>query len=122
MSTVPCFGKPSKPVHALTRTQMYILIVIYNVDLELCKSAIFTQPSDQAVWFYSQWLCGKSKLIKDALVAAVQELQAMEPDKHALALFFLSKHLPDKRDELLDKLTMIDPMRAGLYASCRQES
>lgn len=42
----------------------------------------------------------------------------MEPDKHALALLFLSKHIPDQEqvNELLLKLKVIDPMRAGLYA------
>ena len=87
--------------------------------MELCKSAIFTQPADQAVWFYAGWLCAKSKLIRDALVTAVKELQAMEPDKHTMALLFLSKHTSNHEQarELLHKLTVIDPMRAGLYAN-----
>jgi hypothetical protein len=93
------------------------------VDLELCKSAIFTQPADQAVWFYSQWLCAKSPSAQETLVHTVQELQTIEPDQHPMALLFLSKHAsPKDTAALLETLSRIDPMRAGFYGNLRIQS
>lgn len=83
-----------------------------EADAELCKSVIFTKPSDQSAWFYLKWLARQDASIKERMIVAIRELDELEPGQ-PLVLLALAELTGEKR--LLVELAVKDPMRAGLY-------
>lgn len=109
-------------------------------DLKLLKSVYFTEPADQSAWFYLRWLLAfadrHTRLARDwtrSELQNIEELLAIEPDA-PLALFTWvhlarrtsldSDGAGGERDRLqrrlcerLQRLCVLDPMRAHLYRS-----
>ena len=107
-------------------------------ELELCRSAYYTEPKDQSVWMYVLWIFSQLKLQKsnfmqivEAELEHLQVLQDMEEDntkelkcKFSYSLFdlgplfvssMLKKEIGCSVDEVFCKLSAVDPFRKEFY-------
>ena len=94
--------------------------------MELVRNAIFTEPSDQAPWYYHRILLGKNETcVKNEIceleLKTVKSLLELEPDcKWALTtLVYILNHLNKELDlipKINQKLAILDPKRRGLYS------
>lgn len=94
-------------------------------EVEMCRTAAWTEPADQSVWFYQNWLFSElSKsipehhdLISEMLteqVISIRDLIKEEP-RAALAHSFLLKFDSEYSDT--SKLQEIDPLRRAYWQS-----
>jgi geranylgeranyl transferase type-2 subunit alpha len=89
-------------------------------ELELVRNAIFTEPSDQAPWYYHRILLGTclSTDILESELEIIKSLLELEPDcKWALkTLVYITSRLNLKKEVgIAQKLALLDPKRKGLY-------
>jgi geranylgeranyl transferase type-2 subunit alpha len=105
--------------------------------LKLIKSAYFTEPADQSVWFYLHWLIDAKSAIGllseverctliEAELANISELLAIEPEAPLALLAWcqLAMAASIRQAETkahLDTLCRIDPQRLGYYSDLLQE-
>lgn len=104
------------------------IILQVRDDLDLIKSAYFTEPQDQSCWFYLRWLCEfaieqklyePGQLFKEQ-IDSIDELLTVEPDcSLALAAWLhFAKRLdlsPEAIKKRVTHLVRIDPLRQGLW-------
>ncbi len=94
-------------------------------EVEMCRTAAWTEPADQSVWFYQKWLFSElPKLIPEHAellsklqaeqIASIRELIVEEPSA-ALAHSFLLQF--DAEYSVTHKLPEIDPLRRAYWHS-----
>ena len=87
-------------------------------ELELVWNALFTEPTDQSCWQYHDWLLEREyERLHEQDARFMCELEEVVDDKDSkyLLLSKLRNHGADERQEILENLARIDPMRKGYY-------
>jgi len=118
---------------------------VLNQEFELIQNAMYTEPADQSVWFYHQWLIQKfmeSSTVEETNVVLERELkmcndlqailekdpvkdkERVEPRKWPLlnSVFLMKKQSGCQREILtnLKLLCQIDPLRCLYYRALAQ--
>ncbi|PWN90812.1 protein prenylyltransferase [Acaromyces ingoldii] len=108
-------------------------------EFDLIKQALFTDPDDQSVWIYHEWLIDKeaSQDVLEREIEVVRELVDLEPDSklcmralsHNLSMLSTvikghdpqrAKSLSEETRDLLQRLVEVDPDRKGRYLDLLQ--
>jgi len=103
-----------------------------EVEFDLLRNAMYTDPNDQSVWVYHRWLIGlgEDKRVLEREITAIQELLHEQPDSkwciESIVYYkrlLLRKHagnvdvctiVSECRDSL-QQLELLDPMRRQRY-------
>lgn len=101
--------------------------------MKLIKSAYFTEPADQSVWFYLHWLIDvkseseeERRALIEAELANISELLAIEPEAPLALLAWSQLAMTSgvrqaETKAHLETLCRIDPQRLGYYSDLLQE-
>jgi geranylgeranyl transferase type-2 subunit alpha len=98
----------------------------FQEEVEMAKSAFWTEPREQSAWIYYRWLISREVVLDPDFLstelADMNELALTVPTvKYPfLAIIWLQRRLPEPDLSVIaamkEKLTEIDPIRAPYYA------
>jgi geranylgeranyl transferase type-2 subunit alpha len=85
-------------------------------ELETVWSGIFTEPTDQSVWQFHDWLVEKWPELSSMDAEYFKDLEDMVTDSDLKYLLLSKLRIPDSdRAAIVETLIRIDPMRKGYY-------
>lgn len=94
----------------------------FKAEIEVAKSAFWTEPHEQSAWIHSRWLLNQPSIAGDAefLRGEIGQMRELAEDEDTkcplLALIWLYRKLPQQDEEAVaevkGRLSAIDPIRA----------
>lgn len=98
----------------------------YEEEIKFAQAAFWTDPNDQSAWIYYRWLLSRPTISQNVeLLKSEQELmdELIEDEPKCkyplLAAIWIQRKLPqpdeNKINELIEKLSVLDPIRAPYY-------